>query len=178
MAKKWKAYPWPDRQDDDDTTSGLHQDAESGELIIGEHITDTVHEQRRRLVHDTEDEEIDVVGDSTTTTTITITNGGGSSGSGSNSGSGSSNNVESGGNRASQQTCWGPHSPTAGATAPSPPPLNASGALYYHGMPEIQRRNNFSIPISLTLSYTTTTKPPPPQPAPSGQPQPPPPFLP
>lgn len=33
----------------------------------------------------------------------------------------------------SNQGCWGPHSPTAGATAPSPPPLNASGALYYHG---------------------------------------------
>lgn len=100
MAKKWKAYPWPDRQDDDDATI----DAKDT-IIIGtsSELIDTVQD-RRRVMADTEDEEIDVVGDST-----------------------------SDGNRANQQTCWGPHSPTAGTTAPSPPPLNASGALYYHG---------------------------------------------
>ena len=125
MAKKWKAYPWPDRQDDDDTSTGDNHEVDTSELIIGERITDTVHEHRRRHVQDTEDEEIDVVGDSTATNAQMTS---------SNSSSSSSNNVESGGNRANQQTCWGPHSPTAGATAPSPPPLNASGALYYHGI--------------------------------------------
>ena len=124
MAKKWKAYPWPDRQDDDDTSTGDNHEVDTSELIIGERITDTVHEHRRRHVQDTEDEEIDVVGDSTATNAqMTSSNS-----------SSSSNNVESGGNRANQQTCWGPHSPTAGATAPSPPPLNAAGALYYHGI--------------------------------------------
>ncbi|KAG8041650.1 hypothetical protein G9C98_002943 [Cotesia typhae] len=88
MAKKWKAYPWPDRQDDDEET--------------GISNVETVQEKRKMAV-EMEDEEIDVVGDST-----------------------------SEGNRVNQQTCWGPHSPTAGTTAPSPPPLNASGALYYN----------------------------------------------
>lgn len=100
MAKKWKAYPWPDRQDDEDNQDNencLEKTRSESELI------DTVRE-RRRMIVETEDEEIDVVGDS-----------------------------GNDGNRASQQTCWGPHSPTAGTTAPSPPPLNASGALYYHG---------------------------------------------
>jgi len=59
--------------------------------------------EKRQHRHEPEDEEIDVVGD--------VDN----------------HQVDH------QQTCWGPHSPTAGATAPSPPPLNASGALYYHG---------------------------------------------
>ncbi|KOX77638.1 Transcriptional repressor scratch 1 [Melipona quadrifasciata] len=58
--------------------------------------------EKRQHRHEPEDEEIDVVGDT------------------------DSRQVDH------QQTCWGPHSPTAGATAPSPPPLNASGALYYH----------------------------------------------
>ncbi|XP_014296865.2 transcriptional repressor scratch 1, partial [Microplitis demolitor] len=89
MAKKWKAYPWPDRQDDNEDTEKCN--------------IETVQEKRRVAV-EMEDEEIDVVGDST-----------------------------SEGHSMNQQTCWGPHSPTAGTTAPSPPPLNASGALYYHG---------------------------------------------
>ena len=71
MAKKWKAYPWPDR--------------------VEEPTVD----------HPEEDEEIDVVGDSPALH------------------SASSNN-----NKTSiiTATCWGPSSPTAGATAPSPPP--------------------------------------------------------
>ncbi|XP_044733115.1 gastrula zinc finger protein XlCGF53.1-like [Chrysoperla carnea] len=59
MAKKWKAYPWPDRAEDP-----------------------TI---------DDDDEEIDVVGDSPALEKNT-------------------------------SSCWGPSSPTAGATAPSPPP--------------------------------------------------------
>lgn len=63
MAKKFKAYAWPDRPD-------LPED---------------------------EEEEIDVVGDS-------------------------------------QSSCWGPSSPTEGATAPSPPPTSPHGTnLLYNG---------------------------------------------
>lgn len=63
MAKKWKAYPWPERADPPEE----------------------------------EEEEIDVVGDS-------------------------------------PGSCWGPSSPTAGATAPSPPPTSPHGTtLLYNG---------------------------------------------
>lgn len=63
MAKKFKAYAWPDRPDPPED----------------------------------EEEEIDVVGDS-------------------------------------QNSCWGPSSPTEGATAPSPPPTSPHGTnLLYNG---------------------------------------------
>lgn len=63
MAKKFKAYAWPDRPDPPED----------------------------------EEEEIDVVGDS-------------------------------------QSSCWGPSSPTEGATAPSPPPTSPHGTnLLYNG---------------------------------------------
>lgn len=87
MAKKFKAYPWPDRSDEEDDKG------------------DTTTQQ--------DDEEIDVVGDSTEVLMKQP----------------STTDQQ----QQQQQSCWGPHSPTAGATAPSPPPLNASGALYYHG---------------------------------------------
>lgn len=81
MAKKWKAYPWPDRAEEP-------------------------------IIDIEEEEEIDVVGDSpiagagvatksVTTATSTITSAAPS---------------------AAASSCWGPSSPTAGATAPSPPP--------------------------------------------------------
>lgn len=104
MAKKWKAYPWPDRVDDpqeehsNDPSSILQEQANHGIQQTSASL-----EKRQHSRHEPEDEEIDVVGDT------------------------DSRQVDH------QQTCWGPHSPTAGATAPSPPPLNASGALYYHG---------------------------------------------
>ncbi|XP_015586108.1 protein snail [Cephus cinctus] len=102
MAKKWKAYPWPDREDD--TVEEPHlQDLEDPARLDKRQQQQSPQQQQHQQQSqrsEPEDEEIDVVGDAD--------------------------------NRASQ-TCWGPHSPTAGATAPSPPPLNASGALYYHG---------------------------------------------
>nr|XP_031828016.1 uncharacterized protein LOC116425007 [Nomia melanderi]XP_031828017.1 uncharacterized protein LOC116425007 [Nomia melanderi] len=114
MAKKWKAYPWPDRVDDtqeeenNDPSAGMMQDTGPPPHTAPVHhgmqqTTAAVIEKRQQHRHEPEDEEIDVVGDTDT------------------------RQVDH------QQTCWGPHSPTAGATAPSPPPLNASGALYYHG---------------------------------------------
>ncbi|KAK0180764.1 hypothetical protein PV327_003115 [Microctonus hyperodae] len=108
MAKKWKAYPWPDRQEDDESmekTSNIN----------------TVQDGKRMII-ETEDEEIDVVGDNT-----------------------------SDGNKTTQQPCWGPHSPTAGTTAPSPPPLNASGALYYHGYAHESWLNHDEPPKYATL---------------------------
>lgn len=71
MAKKWKAYPWPERTDP---------------------------QQQQHQQQEEEEEEIDVVGDS-------------------------------------PGSCWGPSSPTAGATAPSPPPTSPHGTtLLYNGM--------------------------------------------
>lgn len=82
MAKKWKAYPWPDR-------------VEESNLEIEE------------------DEEIDVVGDSPGTAAAT-------------------------GKNTVTATCWGPSSPTAGATAPSPPPhspeATRGSTILYNGM--------------------------------------------
>lgn len=77
MAKKWKAYPWPDRVEDPDE----------------------------------DDEEIDVVGDLPRRDKASST---------------------------SSSTCWGPSSPTAGATAPSPPPHSPEASrgttILYTGM--------------------------------------------
>lgn len=79
MAKKWKAYAWPERP------AGAEED----------------EQQQQRRPEESEEEEIDVVGDSPTAAT---------------------------------GTCWGPSSPTAGATAPSPPPHSPSGTtILYNG---------------------------------------------
>lgn len=76
MAKKWKAYPWPERPEPQQIDAA----------------TDDDHDQNKD-----EEEEIDVVGDA--------------------------------------PSCWGPSSPTAGATAPSPPPGSPNGTtIIYNGM--------------------------------------------
>lgn len=140
MAKKWKAYPWPDRVDDQEQVGN-----EDNNYQIQDHIQDHVQIEihttnissngeesviieKRHLRHD-EDEEIDVVGDTDMVSRqqqqqqqlqqhqIDP----------------SHHHHHHHHHHHQHQTCWGPHSPTAGATAPSPPPLNASGALYYHG---------------------------------------------
>ncbi|XP_018303318.1 zinc finger and SCAN domain-containing protein 21 [Mycetomoellerius zeteki] len=107
MAKKWKWNQWQARVDDQQNEQ---KDATPLGAALQEQQTQhhALHHtadamEKRPHRHEPEDEEIDVVGD--------VDN----------------HQVDH------QQTCWGPHSPTAGATAPSPPPLNASGALYYHG---------------------------------------------
>ncbi|XP_019874863.2 transcriptional repressor scratch 2 isoform X2 [Aethina tumida] len=90
MAKKWKAYPWPERSAD-------LQDQE-------------------------EEEEIDVVGDA-------------------------------------PSACWAPSSPTAGATAPSPPPTSPHGTTilyngYIHELPPATYTGTFT-PKPETPSYAT-----------------------
>ncbi|XP_046608042.1 transcriptional repressor scratch 1 [Neodiprion virginianus] len=101
MAKKWKAYPWPDREDDFETVDDEPQPPHRHREDDGAQPSEVNQKRINPVRSEAEDEEIDVVGDAD--------------------------------GRTPPQTCWGPHSPTAGATAPSPPPLNASGALYYHG---------------------------------------------
>ena len=111
MAKKWKAYPWPDRAEDElppeqpDPPAQLDVFAEVKRARA--ELLQQQQQQQPVAAPQTDDEEIDVVGDADT--------------------------ARAGQPGGQHQTCWGPHSPTAGATAPSPPPLNASGALYYHG---------------------------------------------
>jgi hypothetical protein len=105
MAKKWKWNQWQARVDEQQNEQ--KEAAPPGAAALQEQhhaLHQTANAmEKRQHRHEPEDEEIDVVGD--------VDN----------------HQVDH------QQTCWGPHSPTAGATAPSPPPLNASGALYYHG---------------------------------------------
>lgn len=96
MAKKWKAYPWPDRSEEPSTSATAANDSRV-EVIIDE------------------EEEIDVVGDAPA----------GNSGSSSTSNNNNNNNTTQGAGKNTVQpttSCWGPSSPTAGATAPSPPP--------------------------------------------------------
>ncbi|KAL7290026.1 hypothetical protein TKK_0015755 [Trichogramma kaykai] len=114
MAKKWKAYPWPDRIDDEaiQVLDSLPAASQHQDLIV--------------LTMQTDDEEIDVVGDTDP----------------------SKSNQQQ---QQQQQPCWEPHSPTAGATAPSPPPLNASGALYYHGYTQETWLNHEEPPKYVTL---------------------------
>ena len=124
MAKKWKAYPWPDRVEDSETLDQIDED--HSRKGLAENLT----LQEKRDKSEPEEEEIDVVGD-----------------------------VDN--RQSAQQTCWGPHSPTAGATAPSPPPLNASGALYYRGelitghFQDNQVRGNWEAILQLFVFHTT-----------------------
>ncbi|XP_053971114.1 protein snail [Hylaeus volcanicus] len=142
MAKKWKAYPWPDRvedpQEEQADPTGLVQEhtQENHEIQTSASL------EKRQHRHEPEDEEIDVVGDT------------------------DSRQVDH------QQTCWGPHSPTAGATAPSPPPLNASGALYYHGYTHESWINHEEPPKYATLrSAAELAQPVVPSPPPPAAPQ-------
>lgn len=145
MAKKWKAYSWPNRSENSDfKIDEVFSDGDSRESLgitvkqiynrnnhhdqehrygknehMGVNIDQNSQEHQHQHQHpqvgavQTDDEEIDVVGDADTI-------------------AGYATNTTSAG-QISTQPCWSPHSPTAGATAPSPPPLNASGALYYNG---------------------------------------------
>lgn len=112
MAKKWKAYPWQDRAENTISTNQPTSDTDAtiAESAVNSAVNNTT------VVAIEEDEEIDVVGDSPAIIATTTTDA----------------------NRAAQHTatstttsvivgnklvptCWGPSSPTAGTTAPSPP---------------------------------------------------------
>lgn len=143
MAKKWKAYTWPNRAEncssrideifsDGDSRDSLYSEVKQYHNENDHNEQERFHKKREQLevqkhqssqeqrqhhlqigVIQTDDEEIDVVGDVDTISGYST----GTTGSG----------------QTRTQPCWGAHSPTAGATAPSPPPLHASGALYYSG---------------------------------------------
>uniref|UniRef100_A0A182LT08 Uncharacterized protein n=1 Tax=Anopheles culicifacies TaxID=139723 RepID=A0A182LT08_9DIPT len=150
MAKKWKAYPWPDRAEEQptaeqeldstastttSTSSSLHTVPSSPSAV--ERTSSSSSSSSSGANNDTtstssppstvapecsqpqgtsqgtvelveEDEEIDVVGDSPAAATATAA---------------SSKSTGS-----TVATCWGPSSPTAGATAPSPPPHSPEAA--------------------------------------------------
>ncbi|XP_037940629.1 chorion transcription factor Cf2 [Teleopsis dalmanni] len=147
MAKKWKAYPWPDRTDDTTTNSNHSQDQQQQQQqqqpdisiqIVNKREphsptpTPTIQtagvlattKSRRSTIDD--DEEIDVVGDNAVVTTATT--------------AATTVIINVNSNKTEQQrtattngttpaaTCWGPSSPTAGATAPSPPPHSPEAA--------------------------------------------------
>lgn len=96
MAKKWKAYPWPDRTEEPSTSNATTAAVASQSQQQQQQVTVTNTPAVGSEVVIEEEEEIDVVGDA-------------------NSGANSKNVT-------TQSTGWGPSSPTAGATAPSPPP--------------------------------------------------------
>ncbi|XP_012252355.2 protein escargot [Athalia rosae] len=133
MAKKWKAYPWPDRVEDFDVALENEQRNHHGEseercqLLLDEDEDedrrDRSYDHRRQ--HQREEPDPEEGGRRERVAMIVAR-----------SAEPEDEEIDVVGDadgRTPPQTCWGPHSPTAGATAPSPPPLNASGALYYHG---------------------------------------------
>lgn len=98
MAKKWKAYPWPDRVEEPTPQQQQQETQEPVQTPQNQTPSQQINykQQINGIVEIEEDEEIDVVGDSPAALAAskqTVT-----------------------------ATCWGPSSPTAGATAPSPPP--------------------------------------------------------
>lgn len=102
MAKKWKAYPWPERPSDtpppEDSQDHQHHISPSSEYNGASTTVISVGTNTAPSVDD--EEEIDVVGDAPPAGT----------------------------------PCWAPASPTAGATAPSPPPTSPHGTtLLYNG---------------------------------------------
>lgn len=98
MAKKWKAYPWPDREEDIiTTTTTLETDTVTSDIV--ERQEPQIQQTVITTVEPDEEEEIDVVGDLPATAAD-----------------------RQQGKSPGTASCWGPSSPTAGATAPSPPP--------------------------------------------------------
>uniref|UniRef100_A0A1A9WFL1 Transcriptional repressor scratch 1 n=1 Tax=Glossina brevipalpis TaxID=37001 RepID=A0A1A9WFL1_9MUSC len=161
MAKKWKAYPWPDRAEEKINTSPIistgasnnssgSRNSSLSSAVINDSTTElsaqvlekkeTVNELNGR--HDVidEDEEIDVVGDN-------VLNNLPSSAISNNNNNNQAEIVHATANATviikssdlktttdhnngtkPTATCWGPSSPTAGATAPSPPPHSPEAA--------------------------------------------------
>nr|XP_029735181.1 zinc finger protein 776-like [Aedes albopictus] len=122
MAKKWKAYPWPDRVEESPASPSPPPPPQ----VVVEVLE--------------EDEEIDVVGDSPAAAASKSSSTTSSTQSSSASPSSSSSSATSTSTGTSGATCWGPSSPTAGATAPSPPPhspeaatRDASSTMLYNG---------------------------------------------
>ncbi|XP_016932593.4 uncharacterized protein scrt [Drosophila suzukii] len=138
IAKKWKAYPWLDRTEDNTSQQQQqqHQSATNSSRDLEE-----LHLKSRRSTLD-EDEEIDVVGDkfliklekqrtTADAAAATAAAAAATSSEAATSHSSSSSNMEAATTTTSK--CWGPSSPTAGTTAPSPPPHSPEAATRVAG---------------------------------------------
>uniref|UniRef100_T1GMN1 C2H2-type domain-containing protein n=1 Tax=Megaselia scalaris TaxID=36166 RepID=T1GMN1_MEGSC len=121
MAKKWKAYPWPDRsnsdesQEEDDEQQQQQQQQQTQKVIPTSIPTKTIvtnSQQKVKSQVTEDDEEIDVVGVGTSVIIANTTNVINVVG----------KQQEVGKSKLpTTSTCWGPSSPTEGTTAPSPP---------------------------------------------------------
>ncbi|KAI8038937.1 protein snail [Drosophila gunungcola] len=132
IAKKWKAYPWLDRTEDNANNNQQQQQQQQ----TSSRDLEELHLKSRRSTLD-EDEEIDVVGDKfliklekqrTTATAAAATSIEAAT-------SHSGSNIEASTTTTTSTTskCWGPSSPTAGTTAPSPPPHSPEAATRVAG---------------------------------------------
>ncbi|XP_055621839.1 protein escargot-like [Toxorhynchites rutilus septentrionalis] len=117
MAKKWKAYPWPDRVEE--TTHSPAPPTPSPPPPVTPVVVEVLEE----------DEEIDVVGDSPAALAA-----------------GATTKIPTASTGTGTATCWGPSSPTAGATAPSPPPHSPEAAT--RDVPSTILYNGYSPDIS------------------------------
>ncbi|XP_041449392.1 protein glass [Drosophila obscura] len=142
IAKKWKAYPWLDRSEDN-TQQPQQQPQQQQQHATNTSTTsrdeDLSHLKSRRSTLD-DDEEIDVVGDKFLTklekqrTTIASVAATAAAAAAAATAAEATNNSSSNSSSNSSTTtttsakCWGPSSPTAGTTAPSPPPHSPEAA--------------------------------------------------
>lgn len=146
MAKKWKAYPWQDRvSEQQDSTSSI---ATTTTVTITTTLPSTSVEsvatsgtiQTVQAIVVDEEEEIDVVGDSPSTivhtvvansniniNSVSVTADAAAAAAATHSSTTNLGIVDSK-NIAVIPSCWGPSSPTAGTTAPSPPPYSPEEA--------------------------------------------------
>ncbi|XP_075162366.1 scratch [Haematobia irritans] len=174
MAKKWKAYPWPDRAEDKtsnhSSSSSANSDSECSLPEVSIELVEKKVEPKSRRSTIDEDEEIDVVGDNmlvinsasstpptaATATVIIKSSDLKSSASSSSSSSSSSSPSSTASNQINETstgkaTCWGPSSPTAGATAPSPPPHSPEAAT--RGTTNLYNGYNHEV-VPTALHYT------------------------
>lgn len=136
IAKKWKAYPWLDRTED---TSNQQQQQEQSAPNSPRELEELHLKSRRSTLDD--DEEIDVVGDKfliklekqrTTADAAAAAAAAATSSEAATSHSSNSSNMEASATTTTSK-CWGPSSPTAGTTAPSPPPHSPEAATRVAG---------------------------------------------
>nr|XP_014102984.1 chorion transcription factor Cf2 [Bactrocera oleae] len=149
MAKKWKAYPWLERIEDNTMAVAANDSDKTQATVISHELlhkrsvaaaSPSPQQQQQQQQQQTQynrrssksrrstiddDEEIDVVGDNAhalaTASTELVDN--------SKVVTTAASNTATGANGATPTaTCWGPSSPTAGATAPSPPPHSPEAA--------------------------------------------------
>ncbi|XP_012156407.1 protein roadkill [Ceratitis capitata] len=147
MAKKWKAYPWLDRVEDNIASAAVQEANPKASAVATSPPSPQQQQQQQQQYHSRrssksrrstidDDEEIDVVGDNA----LALATGGVSTAELVENGAkvetrtihitaaAATTTVAATTSNSSTPTCWGPSSPTAGATAPSPPPHSPEAA--------------------------------------------------